>query len=350
MECFDRLNIVTSVLIFLSASLTVFGNNVMPWCYNNSHITGSWVKNTYHTITKKSFVCCGGTFHPDESIPLDLEHVPGYCNPENTVSTGFERGYLELGSQCGDDCCRCDREDDTRLVPNKREAYHWDPLSCHLQEWNATLFCELLGSRTMLLMGDSTMQETAATLMSMVSANKGLCATQIFFSRSDFVGFKSRNQHSFQEVVDQYQPSIAIITAGAHLKDTGDLTDISSRIHTYLKSRMALNLSVPTMVWKTQNPAHVECKHNLDPLQVDIRNITAFDKYDYKTLRMLDEFMKSYIIDTHKYYSVLDMYPLYLRADAHILGSRSDCMHYCLPGPLNIFSVILLQMLFNKEI
>lgn len=186
--------------------------------------------------------------------------------------------------------------------------------------------------------------------MSMIPANKGICAPQIFFSRSDFVGFKARGHTSFQVIVDQHQPSIAVITAGAHLKDTGDMMDISNRIDSYLQSRIASNLSVPTMVWKTQNPPHLNCENEVKPLLIDVLNKTAVDKYDFKTIRMLDEFMKNYLVEKYKYYSVLDMYPLYLRADAHILGSKNDCMHYCVPGPLNIFSIILLQMLFNKEI
>jgi hypothetical protein len=37
------------------------------------------------------------------------------------------------------------------------------------REWNATLFCEALGKRTILMMGDSSMQQSSSTLFSMVS-------------------------------------------------------------------------------------------------------------------------------------------------------------------------------------
>lgn len=348
MKLFNNLIIATRIFFLFSTPLTVCEE--LPWCSNNNHTTGSWVKHADNTNIKKSFVCCGGAQRDSLGSPLDLERVPGFCHPSNTVSTFFERGYTEYGSQCGDDCCRCDREDDTRLIPNKREAYYWSPTSCRLQEWNATLFCELLGSRTILLMGDSTMQETASTIMSMISANKGTCAPQLFFSRSDFVGFKARGHSSIQTIVAELQPSIAIITFGAHLEDKGDFVDISNRIDSFLQSRIASNLSVPTMVWKTQNPPHLGCEEILDPLLIDVSNTTVYDKYNFKIIREHDEFMRGYIVSNYSYYSLLDMYPLYLRADAHILGGRNDCMHYCVPGPLNIFSIILLQMLFNKEI
>ena len=55
---------------------------------------------------------------------------------------------------------------------------------------------------------------------------------------------------------------------------------------------------------------------------------------------------------------VLDMAPLYLRPDAHPSMNKVlmhkltdyDCLHYCLPGPLDIFAQILLTMLLNQEV
>ena len=67
---------------------------------------------------------------------------------------------------------------------------------------------------------------------------------------------------------------------------------------------------------------------------------------------------------------VIDMSPLYLRPDAHIGGTtgngyhmllageqrgaapeKMDCLHYCLPGPVDLFNVLLLQALveWNDE-
>ena len=44
---------------------------------------------------------------------------------------------------------------------------------------------------------------------------------------------------------------------------------------------------------------------------------------------------------------VLDMGALYFRPDAH---PGRDCLHSCLPGPIDIVGRILLQMLQNGEI
>jgi hypothetical protein len=42
-----------------------------------------------------------------------------------------------------------------------------------------------------------------------------------------------------------------------------------------------------------------------------------------------------------------DTYPLYFRPDAHI--SEEDCLHYCLPGALNVEANIFLTKLYTGE-
>lgn len=44
----------------------------------------------------------------------------------------------------------------------------------------------------------------------------------------------------------------------------------------------------------------------------------------------------------------IDMSPVLWRSDAH--QSAEDCLHFMMPGPMNLFSILLLQKLYNKEI
>ena len=46
-----------------------------------------------------------------------------------------------------------------------RERFYWQPHNCRLLEWNATQFCDFLGDRTISMIGDSTMEQIAATLV-----------------------------------------------------------------------------------------------------------------------------------------------------------------------------------------
>ena len=51
---------------------------------------------------------------------------------------------------------------------------------------------------------------------------------------------------------------------------------------------------------------------------------------------------------------VIDMSPLYARADAHpgwvTAINSEDCFHLCAPGVLDFYSQVVLTMLFNEEI
>ena len=319
----------------------------LPWCTNNSHIEGTWIP---YEPKYKSFVCCGGGYAGPygQGPPYDFEKVPGYCLPKNTLPSFKEFGYLEFGAQCGDDCCICDRTDDTRFVTNRREKYYWKPSNCNILEWNSTLFCELLGERKILMMGDSSMQQTAATLMSMITGGNGTCAPQITFGRSDHVIFGFKGHQNYANLVDEIEPNITIVTAGAHIEDRGDVDTILHGINLHQQTRASLGKTVPTVVWKTQNPGHLACHKYKSPVAEFAVNKSVPDHYRWTEFTKFD---KHTDIQCPKYgFKILHMSPLYLRPDAHIEGHKEDCLHYCMPGPLDLFSIILQQMLFNNEI
>ena len=133
------------------------------------------------------------------------------------------------------------------------------------------------------------MQQTASTLMSMIAVGGGSCGPQIIFGRSDFVGFSARQQHSFPELCDRYNPQIAIITLGAHIADEGDFYDMHRRVTTYLDSRKDRGLQLPKLVFKSQNPPHLLCSQFLSPIARFDVDTTAEDKYKFKMLYALDK-------------------------------------------------------------
>ena len=62
----------------------------------------------------------------------------------NTHSLGSGRGWHSLF------CCY-----------SPPQPAQWIPSMCSLHKWNATDFCQLLGSRRIMMIGDSHMQQTA---------------------------------------------------------------------------------------------------------------------------------------------------------------------------------------------
>jgi hypothetical protein len=275
--------------------------------------------------------------------------------------------------------------------------YYWQPENCTLLRWNATQFCELLGNRTILLSGDSTMQQTASTLFSMLSAETvkqsiayrlsanmtsnysssfniipGLkvegtgssCLKNIEFLRCDHLfPFHHAGDGGLIDFAGRFRelnPDIAVINAGAHLHDGGDMWHVMSKLKDLIAERKAkeeegrsnsnsTNNTSWSVVWRTNNPGHPLCRENSTILTElsrwyntpnDTHQMGRYLQFDNEVKRLAPEIG----------FKLLDVFPLYYREDAHALSEARDCLHYCQPGPLNLIPQLLLQMLFNKEI
>ena len=117
-------------------------------------------------MTNTSFPCCGWDVVDTHNDRQKCPNKKYNCLP---LYSGSTDGYY---AQSGGHACKCAH---ARNSENRKyiDGYIWQPNSCRLAEWDAKLFCELLGDRTILLSGDSTMQQTATTLMSMITAGEG---------------------------------------------------------------------------------------------------------------------------------------------------------------------------------
>ena len=106
----------------------------------------------------------------------------------------------------------------------------------------------------------------------------------------------------------------------------------------------------PKFIWKTQNPGHHACKTGVSEKPLDnLEQYTFVDNVNKWNLhRAYDEIARN--VSASLGMKVIDMSPLYLRIDGHpgylaydVRGG--DCLHFCLPGPLDIFSIMLLHLL-----
>lgn len=147
------------------------------------------------------------------------------------------------------------------------------------------------------------------------------------------------------------RPDISIMAAGAHLLDLGDMKATLAFLKSFIEEIHA-NLPKIEFLWKTQNPGHARCSLAHEPVNISQYPIpSAFDVYNWNQEVVFDDFSRNH--SKLLGYNVIDMSPLYLRPDAHpgkLSNGLQDCLHYCLPGPLNLFAVALMQMLYNKEI
>lgn len=343
------------LLLLLTASTAgtspVGSNHVKPQCHQSEHTVGQWSR--VNAATAITFECPNGS------------HAISHDKQDYMFHNGSKHKVFEWsgGCSCGGNCSANDWE--------------WQPRNCWLPAWNATHFCDLLGDRLVYLAGDSTMHQSAVSLMEMIREGNPAkdCSAQIFYGLSFYLIFqghadfkwhnwfmKRRDCGKFvrQEDCEQWPhgvvPDIAVLTAGAHQADLGDMMSIWQGINedfrTFRENFFWHNF---TFIWKTQNPGHISCNNFFEPETNDIYPLgpTTEDKYHYYLFKDFDAYSRN---ESHKNnIRLMDMAPLYLRPDSHLASAgrpseKHDCLHYCIPGALNLFSILFQNMLMNGEI
>jgi hypothetical protein len=238
----------------------------------------------------------------------------------------------------------------------------WQWFDESLETWDPRRFCALLGNRTMLFIGDSTLEQSASTLMNAAAAAG--CQEQIALAMGDTLvhrhyGNMNRGRR-WTHWMDTLKPDIAIISAGAHIHCCNDSTcqhtahhcpfDYSAALDGHfhrvfdevLLDIVAYQKSSPgqLILWKTQQPGGCT-KAISDGFGTE----ESQHKYNYRTFRPRDEIVIARLRALGLPF--LDLRALYNRSDAHVCSGRysadecPDCLHFCMPGALDILPGVL---------
>eukprot|EP01036_Dinobryon_divergens_P023309 gene23309-31639_t len=252
---------------------------------------------------------------------------------------------------------------DGRDSVNDREAYDWVPEQCYWEKtFTGSQFCELLGKRRLLMIGDSLMHQLASTLINILKARGAPCLDQITFGVSSHLKYEANNpRHGVRFDANQNMrlffdqnsgADICLINAGAHLSDGGDLYDIWETISPWIKEFRATYNT--TFVWVSQSYGHLHCETFKEPISefvpIGPEEFTA-DKYLWRNFPHFDNMSKD-LAHIHNL-GLLDISMLRLRPDGHKadrIAGQEDCLHWCFPGPLDVFPIILFNKLSVGEI
>jgi hypothetical protein len=292
------------------------------------------------------------------------------CLDGMNVYYDFAYGIDKLLSSVENSCDYFGVEDYTTVQP--WEKYEWVSHRCRLLDWNAQQFCDLLGSRRVILLGDSLSGQTASTLINMISYNNASCGHQIFYiRRNHLTRHLSRVVHEkfkgatlvdvYLHLLDHFYYSnekiddILVMNAGAHLQSVSELqlifNDLNSQNEELRRVVMMKNSSSRlSFAWRSQTPGHYQCEF---PKNTDFNYPdTAFmnDIYRYNMYPVLDAVARKGAATLNMTW--IDTFPLWDRSEAHPggAGKTLDCLHYVLPGALDIFPVLLFQHLYNGDI
>ena len=144
------------------------------------------------------------------------------------------------------------------------------------------------------------------------------------------------------------KPDIIVLAAGAHL--FGSATLFHTMINQLVLDVARLKKKKPSLVvlWKTQQPAG--CSATQHPQSPLLWARYKFGKsYQYADFIGRDAFAAQQLAAAGVV--IIDMRMVYSRPDDHI-GSyprSTDCMHFCMPGPLDIIPPLFQHALLSAR-
>lgn len=149
-------------------------------------------------------------------------------------------------------------------------------------------------------------------------------------------------------ILDRYQATVDIVLwgVGPHIYD--NFPDTLETIVPIMLTRYPHF----KFVYKTQQPGGCseEPLVNMSPdeaaMEMGRRNLTL--AYKYREHYDRDMFAMHYLHHTFAM-PILDLRMLYNRPDAHTEPGR-DCLHMCIPGPLDVIPDLFQQLLINEQV
>jgi hypothetical protein len=371
-----------SILFLLQGYAETEVGNAPKYCQITTdplvkYIEGEWIpyneepsSSRLEAATKSGemFQCCDGQVAYDYSKVCSLPGVP----------------HIEdHGCYCHAAYAREHSENNTVPYYPTIAKYDWKPHSCDLTRWNAKTFCEKLNNRKVLIIGDSTMAQTYGTLASMIfqsqefpsSDERDKCLSLLTFQHSDFLMYQAEESRGLSLVTAirskrGFHDDMVIMSTGAHydmlIERQNGVTINDEAYGNYFFPKLKDDLAVLnrvytqemkrnfTFIYKTENPGHPHCAHYTTPMKGNLNNkeeekILLHSKFHWENSFVLDR--KLIGMASELGVKVIQMNPLFLRPESHAgLSAGEDCLHYCTPGPLNLFSLLLFQALLNNEI
>ncbi len=249
------------------------------------------------------------------------------------------------------------------------DMYEWEPSHCRLREWDARKFCQQLGNRTVLVVGDSTVHQTDHTIRSWIRSGFGGdadagCERQILFRLCDTLigrnfGINNRGVE-WTESVRELKPNLVILSAYRHIVYTEHFLEVIDRVS---RDHQSLFPEVE-LFWMTAIGAGCELEILEQPpsAQTDYWRQYEGMVYQYDQFMQWDDHARAVLGGKRNSY-ILDLQPLHLRADAHpgsipSLNVREereterwkiDCSHMCVPGPLDLVPQLIYHELVRLD-
>ena len=207
------------------------------------HDVRRWVRTNFSE--QETWPCCGWDAGDWRRYPEQCGTRP-MAKPGNSY-TGNKEFYAHGG---GYGCHGACEPTDGSII-----AAQWTPTTCTLPLFDASYFCTtVLRNRSMLLIGDSTFEQTATVLMNAVHHH---CPEQIRHAQGDTLigrGLGGLNRGPvWTKSVDRFDPDIVMMGIGPHVKTDEDYKAVLETVYTQFTKQYVGDRS-KILIWKTINP------------------------------------------------------------------------------------------------
>lgn len=345
----------------------------MPRCDPSQPHAGEW-RLVLPSSSRPRPPCCGR----DNNAFLRDAHA---CGTEHQRTFKPTRGKYALQSpkhgdwplaHVGGHACTC---------RGFKDELEWRPSSCDLPAFDARRFCSVLAGRSVLFVGDSTVEQAASVLMATLQMDywgtgETSCAHSIAVADSDTLVRReygsrfNRGWTMLEAAQEARSPSIIVASAGAHIYGRDNFSEMLRHVASH-RRRLANGSS---FVWMTTLPGGCAPRALVSSPSgthgfweaLGARNAKL---WNWPELESFAQLARNFWAKTGRQALVLDTSPLLTRVDAHV-GSprgaeaiawanasviaaaarrpftpRRDCVHWCVPGPLSLVPRLLLNLL-----
>eukprot|EP01031_Cornospumella_fuschlensis_P025480 gene25480-30762_t len=317
------------------------------YCSLSEITKGRWVRNP--NLMRKAFTCCSWDSEDWKNPQMHYDCGKDDLSGQKLI---LMRGRTDINLPTGGYGCSCDRMHFQRFTVSERERWEWKTIGCETLQWNASQFCDLLGPRKVVFVGDSTMVQSGVTVANMIRGGvvQGPCSPQIYIYRMNTA---LDELNDLKTLLRNVQPHVVVVGFGAHYHNVSThATEISlffEEMDQFRKNHLA---NKPMLIWKTINFPHFNCANFIRPTRVyPSRPDDVEDNYQWTDFFAFDD-IATKAAHAHDF-MVMNMSMLHLRPDGHpelnalpLAYKGGDCLHYCLPGPLNIVATMLFHVLY----
>ena len=169
-------------------------------CSDPHGVIGEWI----HDPTRPFYggdVCCGY-----DEFPKWVSHNFTKCRNQRLNSKVYTGESGQFYQQTGGNACSCG--------DSFRDEYIWSSPNLP-PDFDKDLTCKRLNNRTVLMIGDSTMQQTATALMNSFTGTN--CTQQIRLVLSDnLIGPKLGRGVTWSKALQMFPSDIVILTVGKY--------------------------------------------------------------------------------------------------------------------------------------